>query len=76
MIITGIKRIEGVTVIRVGCKGCGKSEQARKALGMTHEEYATHGKQIEEMIRKKKEYREFMENLFIASYIVMNRRLT
>jgi len=54
--------------IRVGCRGCGKSERARKLLGMTHEEYAKHGKFIVDLLESERKHRELMEKL--ASAIV------
>jgi energy-coupling factor transporter ATP-binding protein EcfA2 len=50
-------------MIRVGHRGCGKSERARKLLGMTHEEYAKHGKFIEDLLEIERKHRELMEEL-------------
>ena len=50
-------------MIRVGHRGCGKSECARKTLGMTHEEYEKYGKFIEEMLEMERKHREFMKKI-------------
>jgi len=41
-------------IIYVGRMGCGKSERARKLLGMTHEEYEESGQQLKETLMAKK----------------------
>jgi septin family protein len=50
-------------MIHCGRRGCGKSEHARKVLGMTHDEYEKHGKFIEELLEMERKHRELMEKL-------------
>ena len=50
-------------MIYINCRGCGKSERARRILGMTHEEYEKHGKFIEELLEMERKHREFMEKI-------------
>ena len=62
-------------IIFIGQKGCGKSERARLALGMTHEEYEKHGQFIQKMIDDERRHKEFMEQVAATSYFYLVEQL-
>jgi hypothetical protein len=64
-----------IRIIRVGCKGGGKSEHARNILGMTHDEYEKHGQTIKELLESERRHREFMEEITAQSYLYWIKRL-
>lgn len=54
--------------LRVGERGCGKSEQLRKLMGLTHKEYSVYNKRIEDILKTEREHREMIEKLAWGFY--------
>lgn len=48
-------------MIRVGSRGCGKSERARKLLGMTHKEYEEYNRLLAKLLEIEKKNRELID---------------
>jgi ABC-type glutathione transport system ATPase component len=49
--------------LRLGEKGCGKSEMTRARMGFTPEQYECSVKHIEEVLKSEREQREMMKRL-------------
>lgn len=64
-----------IITFNVGGRGCGKSERARKNLGMTHEEYEKYCKEIQKLIDSERESRDLLLEVAARSHFHLMQQL-
>jgi energy-coupling factor transporter ATP-binding protein EcfA2 len=52
-----------IITLRVGSRGCGKSEYSRQMLGLTPDEYTQYQKNLERLLKTEREEREMMRKI-------------